>query len=413
MRIFEEKEMELKGIDYLKNQLEIKQKRIKLRYKYYDAKKEAESFSKALPEEYRWLSHVLGWSTEAVDSIADRLSVHGFRDDNFNLSEIYDLNNKDILFDSACLDALIAACSFLYISKKENFPAIQVIDGYNATGIVDDTTEFLYEGYAVLERDTNGEVVQDAYFEPGKTTIYTHITGKAPEIEEIENPALYPLLVPIIHRPDATRPFGRSRISRAMMSSQQAAMRTIRRSEICSEFYSFPQKYVLGLDPEAEFNNVKATYSRFLRFDANENGEKPTVGNFSQQSMAPFIEELRMHASLFAGQSGLNLSDLGFPTENPSSVEAIKASHNKLATKARKAQKCFSIGFINAGFLAACLRDEQTYQRQEIYRTSLIWEPLFEIDGSALGAIGDAIQKIESSFPGYITEDKIYDIFGV
>lgn len=404
--------MELKGIDFLKDELKKKQKRVSLRYKYYDMKKSADTWSELFPSEYQWMTRVLGWSTAAVDSIADRLGVHGFRNDDFNMSEIFDLNNADVLYDSCMLDALIGSCSFIFVSEKEGFPSLQVIDGYNATGIVDDTTQFLYEGYAVLERNSDGDVAREAYFVPGKTTFITYEKDKT-ITQEKEETSLYPMLVPIIHRPNATRPFGHSRITRACMSIQQAALRSIARTEVCSEFYSFPQKYVLGLDSEAEFNNQKASYSKFLRFDANENGEKPTVGSFSQQSMAPYVDELKMHASLFAGETGLTLDDIGFPSENPSSVDAIKASHNRLLLKAKKAQKCFSIGIKNAGFLACCVRDKVAYQRQRIYSTKVVWEPLFGVDGNSLGAIGDSIQKIEASFPGYITKEKIYDIWGV
>ncbi len=401
--------MELKGVEYLRAQLKKKQPRVKRRYEYYDMKKQVEYFSKLLPSEYRWMSHALGWSTKAVDSIADRLNFNEFRDDNFFMQEIYELNNSDILFDSAILSALIGSCSFIYIAEQEGYPSLQVIDGYNATGIVDDTTGLLKEGYAVLERDKNGNVTLEAYLEPGKTTIYENKILT----EVIENTALYPLLVPIIHRPEATRPFGRSRITRACMSYQQGALRTLKRSEICSEFYSFPQKYVLGLDDEAEFNKTAATYSSFLRFGNNENGEKPTLGSFTQQSMSPFLDELKMFASLFAGESGLTMDDLGFASSNPSSSEAIRASHESLRLSTRKAQKCFAVGFINAGYLAACVRDKKDYARKEIYKTKIAWEPIFGVDASALGAIGDSVQKIETSFPGYMTEEKVHDIFGI
>lgn len=401
--------MELKGVEYLRAQLKKKQPRVKRRYEYYDMKKQVEYFSKLLPSEYRWMSHALGWSTKAVDSIADRINFNEFRDDNFFMQEIYELNNSDILFDSAILSALIGSCSFIYIAEQEGYPSLQVIDGYNATGIVDDTTGLLKEGYAVLERDKTGNVTLEAYLEPGKTTIYENKILT----EVIENTAPYPLLVPIIHRPEATRPFGRSRITRACMSYQQGALRTLKRSEICSEFYSFPQKYVLGLDDEAEFNKTAATYSSFLRFGNNENGEKPTLGSFTQQSMSPFLDELKMFASLFAGESGLTLDDLGFASSNPSSSEAIRASHESLRLSTRKAQKCFAVGFINAGYLAACVRDKKDYGRKEIYRTKIAWEPIFGVDASALGAIGDSVQKIETSFPGYMTEEKVHDIFGI
>ena len=89
--------------------------------------------------------------------------------DYFDMNGIFDLNNKDILFDNAILGALISACDFIYISKDENgFPRLQVIDGYNATGILDPITNMLTEGYAVLERDEYGSVLTEAYFIPGE-----------------------------------------------------------------------------------------------------------------------------------------------------------------------------------------------------------------------------------------------------
>lgn len=398
----------MKGYEYLKNKLNSKKDRVNLRYRYYEMKNSINYVSKLLPAEYNWLSHSLGWCGKAVDSVADRLSVAEFRDDNFYMDEIYRLNNADVLFDSAILSSLITSCSFIYISENEGFPSLQVIDGGHATGIVDDTTGLLQEGYAVLEYDEDDNPLLEAYFEPGKTTYYP--AGEEPY--SVENVALYPLLVPIINRPDAKRPFGRSRISRACMSIQQGALRTLKRSEIGAEFFAIPQKYILGLSEDAEFNGNAANYSKFLALYKDEDGDRPVVGQFQQQSMTPHIEQLRMFASLFSGETGLTLDDLGFPNSNPSSAEAIKACHESMRLTARKAQKTFSTGFINAGYLAACVRDGQPYQRKEIYRTKLAWEPLFENDMASLGTTGDAILKLQQAVPDYMTEEKIRDLVG-
>lgn len=134
-------------------------------------------------------------------------------------------------------------------------------------------------------------------------------------------------------------------------------MRTLLRTEVAEEFYSVPQKWMVGLSQNAEFNNRAATLSDFLAFSKDEDGDKPTLGQFQQQSMAPHLEHLRMQAALFAGETGLTLEDLGFSTGNPASYEAIRASHEDLRLTARKAQNTFGTGFLNAGYLAACLRE--------------------------------------------------------
>lgn len=140
------------------------------------------------------------------------------------------------------------------------------------------------------------------------------------------------------------------------MGLQQGALRTLKRSEISAEFYSFPQKYVLGTSNEAEqLDKWKATISSLLEITKDEDGDKPVVGQFTQQSMSPYTEQLRTFAALFAGETGLTLDDLGFVTDNPSSAEAIKSSHEALRLAARKAQRTFGSGFLNVGYLAACV----------------------------------------------------------
>ena len=153
--------------------------------------------------------------------------------------------------------------------------------------------------------------------------------------------------------------------------------------------------------------------SAILEITKDDAGDHPVVGQFSQQSMTPHLEQLKMFASLFAGETGLTLEDLGFSSGNPASSDAIKASHESLRLKARAAQKTFGSGFLNAGYLAACLRDGQPYKRNQIYMTTPKWEPLFEPDASSMSGIGDAALKLQQAFPDYFTEEKLRDLMGV
>ncbi len=400
-----------KGLFYMRYKLESKRTRNILRYDYYEMKNAQQDFNITMPEQFIWLNECLGWCAKSVDTLADRLSFREFKNDNFYINEIYNMNNPDLIFDSAILSALITSCSFIYISKGLNgYPVLQVIDGRNATGIIDPTTNMLTEGYAVLQRDSTGRPVTEAYFTDKETVYYRNGVYDY----TFKNPAPYALLVPIIFRPDPKRMFGHSRISRACMGIQQAAMRTLKRAEVSAEFYSFPQKYVLGMDPNAEYlDKWKATISSMLQISADDNGNVPTVGQFQQQSMAPYVDQLKMFASLFAGETGLTMDDLGFSTENPSSVEAIKAQHENLRLIARKAQKTFGTGFLNAGFLAACVRDNTAYQRNLLYLTKAKWEPLFEPDSSTFSIIGDSAIKLNQAVPGFMGKDNLRDLTGI
>lgn len=402
---------EYRGIECLRKKLEAKRSRVMERYGFYEMKNFVYDFGISTPPDLRFWNSCVGWCAKSVDSLADRLVFREFANDNFNINEIYRMNYPSVLFDSAILSALIGSCSFLYITEDGSaMPRIQVIDGANATGIIDPITMFLREGYAVLERDDKGMATVEAYLNPNATYIYRK---GVKEVETIANKSGHTLLVPVIYRPDAVRPFGRSRISRSNMNLVGSALRTIKRSEVAAEFYSFPQKYVTGLSDSAEIDKWRATMSSLITFTKDEDGDKPVVGQFQQQSMSPHVEQLKMFASLFAGENGLTLDDMGFPMDNPSSAEAIKSAHENLRLTARKAQRTFEVGFLNAGFVAACLRDGMAYDRRELYSTVGKWEPIFEPDAAMLSLIGDGAIKLNQAVPGFFDKNSLHDLTGI
>lgn len=405
---------EPKGRDYLINKLKSKKNWVSTRYNYYEQTLLRANPSPVMPKRLSALYDTrLGWCTKAVDSLANRLVFDGFDHDNFDLWEIFEYNNKDVFFDSAIRSALISACSFVYISADdEDYPRLQVIDGKNATGIIDPITNLLTEGYAVIEADDKGNVLRDAYFTADATTFRDVNDGYDTETV-INNPTGYPLLVPIIYSPDAKRPFGKSRISRDCMNIEDKARWAVTDLAVSNEFNSFPQKYILGTAEDSDLDTVKATYTSFLEITKDEDGDKPSIGQFTQASAIPMIDTLTTYAKLFAGLTGLTIDDLGFASDNPSSAEAIKAGHGDLERLASKAQDMFGSGFLNVGLVAACLRDEYRYKRRAIYETEPIWKPAFVMDNTAIGAFGDAVLKINQAIPNAISPGTIERLTGI
>lgn len=80
---------------------------------------------------------------------------------------------------------------------------------------------------------------------------------------------------------------------------------------------------------------------------------------------------------------------------------------------ARKAQRTFGVGFLNAGYLAACVRDRQTYDRTAFADTKPMWQPIFEPDAAGLGVIGDAILKINQASPDFLGARNIKQLTGM
>lgn len=398
------------GAEYLRRKLDSKREGVLMRYEYYEMKNSVHDFQISTPPSLSWFHTVNGWCAKAVDTLADRIIFHGFKNDNFGIMDIYDQNNPDVLFDSAILSALISSCSFIYIRNANGaFPVMEVIDGANATGTLDQTTGLLTEGYAVLERDEYEKPVKTAYFEPYQTT-YTDGTRTWTE----RTTCGYPLLVPVVFRPHARKPFGQSRISKACMSIVQSAQRTIKRSEIAAEFYSYPQKYATGLDQSIEgLDRWKASMSALITFTKDADGDAPKLGQFQAASFEPHLEQFKMFAAQFAGETGLTLEDLGFSSGNPASNEAIKAEHENLRLTAKKAQRTFGAGFLNAGFLAACLRDGVAYNRYELVKTIPVFAPIFEPDAAGLASIGDGLMKLNEAVPGAVDNSELFRLTGL
>lgn len=404
---------DLKGIEYLRAKLNRVRARGMVRYSYYEQKHSHLARTVAIPaqvaDRYRTK---LGWCTSAVDQLAYRLVVDGFSNDNYNIADIFKVNNADILFSSAVLGALITSCDFVYIIPQGDgeIPKMQIIDGTNATGIIDPVTCILKEGYAVLERDPDTDsVISESYFIPGK--IYV-INGD--DVTEIDVPGNAVALVPVVYKPDSKRWFGHSRISRACMQSQDEAEDAMMMIKALSDVAAWPQKYVLGLSESAQdIDSIRASISSMLDFRKDEDGDKPTVGQFPQMTLDSHLNAYKLMASKFSGETGLTLDDLGYVSENPSSAEAIKAAHETLRVTAANAQRDFAVGFLNAGYTAACIRDNVAYSRDLIADTAIRWKPIVEPDAAMLSAIGDGAIKLNQALPGYINKDNLKQLTGI
>ena len=125
--------MKIRGIEYLRNKLALHENRVRMRYKQYAMKYNEPIVGITIPPDIQQrYKAVLGWSAKGVDSLADRLVFREFAHDDFEVNEIFKANNPDVFFDSAILSALIASCSFVYISIAGELPSLQVIEASNA-----------------------------------------------------------------------------------------------------------------------------------------------------------------------------------------------------------------------------------------------------------------------------------------
>jgi hypothetical protein len=170
---------------------------------------------------------------------------------------------------------------------------------------------------------------------------------------------------PLINNPRSGDPWGRSEITRAVMSVTDSAMRTLVGAEVAREFYSAPQRYILGASEDAFVDadgNPTEGWSviqgRVLGIGYNDDdGVMPQVGQFSANSPEPYFNQLRAYAQILAAETSIPTSYLGLQTDNPASADAIRALENRLVKKAERRQKQFGRTWSEVAKLSLLIRD--------------------------------------------------------
>jgi len=174
-------------------------------------------------------------------------------------------------------------------------------------------------------------------------------------LDETANPLDRCPVVMLAYDSSPEYPFGRSRISQGVMKITDEAIRTALRMEVTAEFYSAPQRYILGADekafvgPNGEAKTaLEAITGRILGLSKDEDGDIPTVGQFQQASMSPHTEMLRTIAAKFAGETSIPVNALGIIHDNPASDAAMHTAYLDLNSDAESAHEPFGAAWIDA-----------------------------------------------------------------
>lgn len=401
-------------LDELFNQLEARAPRNKTRSEYYDARYVLRDLAISIPPKFRTFDAVLGWPAKAVDSLSRRCNLDGFviagqTSQDLGVDVLWDANNMDIEASMAHDSAFIHSCAFICTilgdtQAGEPEVLMMVKDANNATGLWDPRRRSLRAALSIVEREVpGGSPLQLIMYLPDRVLTMTRDTVGGPWTidERVHGLGRVPV-EPLVYRPRLARPFGSSRISRPVMSLTDSALRTVVRSEIGAEFYTAPQRWALNLPQEAfEGGGWNAIMGRVLLVEppsADENADpnfKPEVGQFPQMTMQPHNDQLRMFATMFAGETSIPVSSLGIIQDNPSSAEALYASKEELVIEAEHADRAFGVGWTRAVRNALMLRDGLTDMPAELLRLRAKWrDPSTPSQAAAADAMAKQINVL-------------------
>ncbi|MBW3079889.1 phage portal protein [Bifidobacterium saguinibicoloris] len=342
--------------------------RNQLRSTYYDGRNRVKNLGIAVPDsmESAKLAEVVGWPAKAVDVLANRVRFDGFVTtgddvDPLGLDSILRANDFAGMLPQAVRSGLTHSCSFLSVRSStpqdgvDSPVAVSFHSALYATGLWSWARHGLTATMTIIDIDRESFAGMNAIvpselmlYEPGFTvSVHRLPDGRYVADEPQETHMDHVPVYVLPYHQDLHRPFGRSRINREVMSLTDTAVRTMLRMEVSAEFYSSPQRYLLGADPPTGVDGKtltgwQASLSKMLTISRDENGQLPTVGQFSQMTMQPHSDMLRALAGRFSGATGVPMAQLGVMTDSgPSSADAIAASETELVIEARNTCDAF------------------------------------------------------------------------
>lgn len=305
----------------------------------------------ALPKGLSKLEMGCNWGQKAVDALASRSMFDGFVSNGGALDGLQKLVADNRLIDAyakACRDQLKYGCVFATLSADTDIGCrIRFHSPATASALWNGEKGRIDCGFAII--DTVQDEHQKDSWRPALVNFYTDTavivlrsSGSSWAAERKPHRMGRPLMEPLIWNATSNKPFGRSRLKRAIRSLIDDYVRTVANATIALEFDTTPQKYILGVTDEQydaiTSDKFKQYVGALIAATSNpETGENPVFGQLAQGSLQPHVEKMRMTATQFAAATGLTVTDVGVVNDaNPTSSDAILAQSQTLVLMAQQ-----------------------------------------------------------------------------
>lgn len=319
---------------------------------------------------------VVGWPATTVDVLDERLEWRGWDADiKYGLKDIY-LDNQ-LAYESglAQIDSLLYGVSFGMVgtgAEGEPSELITIETPKHMTGIYDRRKRRLRIAAQRIV-DENNVWLNGVLYEEDRTTYYKRATETSRwkvDFVDKHNLGRVPV-VQFINRGRAGRREGKSEITKAVRSYTDMAVRTLSDMEVNRDFFSAPQRYVLGAK-EDQFTDQNGTpipgwvaiLGSLWNLERDEEWVEqhpgsdglPTVGEFSPNPPGPFIDQVKGLSQMFSAEVGIPSSYLGFTDQNPPSADAIRALEARLVKRAERRILGWDNSWIEIGQLAVQMK---------------------------------------------------------
>lgn len=403
----------------LLKKLEKHESKVQRKYDYYNADNHTRDYGIAMPNQMKNIKPGVGWIGRAVNILSDRVIFDGFANDNFSINDLFASINAGPVINQSKHDAFIAGCAFVAIGDnpdpESNGKILIPFTAAEATGVVDTKTGLLKTGVAVTRwaypTDGRRRKVLSAedyiIFAPSYTATFAN--RKLAQV--FPNPTGRPLLHPIATRQSADRPLGKARVTNTARRIVNEVVRVKRRYEVAGEFYSIPQRYIVGLaDGAKKDDKLDSAIGRVWTITKDEDGDSPEVGQLTQMNIDQFSSAKKDLARDFCAETALTLRNLGYESGNPSSAESLEALSDDLILEAETAQNTMGEQIKQIAITLRLALDQNNVIPAELNNLKPAWKPIFRVDA---GAVGDAVYKLTQVMPELLGNPKLYQMLGI
>ena len=352
------------------------------------------------------------WARMAVDYLANRSVFEGFAfadSDNENeavIDEIVAGNDLPDIYDGATRAELICSPAFLTVSAGFAGEPQAVIRAYSATesaALWNERKRRVEAAFTVVSSDDRGE--PDAY------NLYTE--DAVVEVWKVDGFWKYkehphnhgrPLIEPLRYRWDTWAPFGHSRVSKTVRDLVDAARANEIYTAVASEFYSAPQRYLLGADEDIFEGTTKweAYIGNIFAVTRDENGNVPTYGQLPQMTLEPLLARRRDLAKQLSGVTGVPMQSLGVVSDsNPTSYEAMHMAENDIVIEAEHLNRSNGQAMANVARLALAIAKGKPVTQLDATESS-VFSVFANPQRPSLSQRSDFAMKTASIYPAYV-----------
>lgn len=409
-------------LNFLAKQLKDRAPHNRKRSDLYDGKSALRQVGSIIPPQYHRLGLALGWTAKGVDGLARRCTLDDMvwangDIDSLGLPELRDSNFLMSELSQGRTDSLMHGVSYLITTKGEaDEPSalIHTKDALNATGEWNNRKRRLDNLLSVTSRQSN-RITGFVLYLDGETVNADLVDGKW-QVSRSEHPWHVPA-DPMVYKPRTSKRMGRSRITRAAISHQYAALRELVRLEAHMDVFTIPQLILLGAS-EAMFKNADGSYKASWQIalgralaipdddeaPAGSNG-RADVKHITAQSPAPHLADLNALAKLEAREYDLPDSDFAMTDfANPTGAESYTASRENLIAEAEGATDDWSVPIRNAVIRALAIQNGETEIPSEWASIDTKWRsPMY----LSKAAEADAGAKQVSAGPDWLKETRV------